>query len=412
MKIVHISTSEKIGGAALATNRLNTAYIENNDDSIMLVLNRTTSKEGVYPYMEGKKSLYFKFKQLVLEKMKQVLMSPSYTFSLGWCGYNLHKSKLIKDADIIYIHWIGHNFLSIKGIYKILKLNKPTFIYMHDMWLITGGCHHSFKCNQYKRSCSNCPIIRNKYFKFFANITYKLKKKYLSKQKNLNIIVPSKWMEDCVKKTTLFNTSNIYLIPNLIDTNIFKPTNKEWARNILNLPKNKKLILFGANGGKSDKYKGWDYLVSAISLLNRTDIAIVLFGGYLNSDETKQFNCPVYSLGYLHDEYSAVLMYNAVDVYVTPSLAESFGLTIQESIACGTLAVGFNVGGIPDLIKHKKTGYLARFKDIEDFAIGINWGLDHCNTISREELNLYINKNFSSQVVLDKHKAIINKQPI
>lgn len=412
MKIVHISASEKTGGAALAANRLNTAYIENNDDSIMLVLNRTTSKEGVYTYMEGKKSLFLKIKQLFLEKMKRLLMSPSYTFSLGWCGYNLHNSKLVKDADVIYIHWIGFNFLSIRGISKILKLNKPTFIYMHDMWLITGGCHHSFACNQYKSTCSNCPIIRNRYFKFFSSITYKLKNKYLSKQKKLHIIVPSRWMEECVKKSTLFNSSDINLIPNLIDTNIFKPTNKEWARNILNLPKNKKLILFGAFGGKSDKYKGWDYLVSAISLLNRTDIAIVLFGGYLNDDETKQFDCPVYSLGYLYDEYSTVLMYNAVDVYVTPSLAESFGLTIQESIACGTLAVGFNVGGIPDLIKHKITGYLAKFKDIKDLADGINWGLEHCNTISREELNLYIDKNFSSRVVLEKHKAIYNNQSI
>ena len=108
MKIVHISTSEKIGGAALAANRLNTAYIENDDDSIMLVLNRTTSKEGVYTYVEGRKSFYSKFKQVFLEKMKRVFMSPSYTFSLGWCGYNLHKSKIIKDADIIYIHDISY----------------------------------------------------------------------------------------------------------------------------------------------------------------------------------------------------------------------------------------------------------------------------------------------------------------
>lgn len=409
MKVVHISTSEKIGGAAIAANRLNEAFRNNKVNSKMLVLNRTTSKDDVITILKGRKLLFYKIKALILQILKSKILNNSYFFTLGWFGCHIVKSKLLKEADVIYIHWTGFNFLSIREIYKILSLGKPTFLFMHDMWFITGGCHHSFDCEKYEKSCNSCPIIRNKYAKNFPLLTFILKRKYLSKHKNLHIITPSVWLESCARKSSLFKLSDIIVIPNLINTNLYKPCDKRYARDLLNLPQDKKLILFGANGGKSDKYKGWDLLVSALSILKEENIAIVLFGGYLKDEEIAAFNYPVYSMGYLADEYSSVLLYNAVDVYVTPSLAESFGLTIQESIACGTYAVGFNIGGIPDIIRHKETGYLAKYKDIIDMANGIIWALNNSNENSRKELHHYILENFSQDIIIRKHKEIITR---
>jgi len=195
----------------------------------------------------------------------------------------------------------------------------------------------------------------------------------------------------------------------LINTNIYKLCDKKRARDILNLPKNKKLILFGANGGKSDKYKGWDLLVSAVSILEKENIAIVLFGGYLTDKEIRTFNYPVYSMGYLADEYSSVLLYNAVDVFVTPSLAENFPNVLLESLACGTCTVGFNVGGIPDIIRHKETGYLANYKDINDLANGINWAIDNLTEEFRNKLHNFILDNFSQDIIIRKHKDLITE---
>ena len=408
MYIVHISTSDKIGGAALAANRLNNAFNQIvNTTSKMIVLSQSTNHKDVISISKKRNKYISKFKTIITEAIKKFFLNPHYTISLGLCGYKLHKINDIREADIIYIHWTGLGFLSIKGIAKILDLNKPTIVFMHDMWFITGGCHHCFECNAYKKHCSQCPRIGNSRFKNIASITFDLKKKYLSKYKNLQIVTPSNWLANCVKQSTLFKGNNINVIPNLIDTNLFKPIDKQITRSILNLPMNKKIILFGAFGGKSDKYKGWDYLVSAISKIERDDIAIALFGGDISDNDKKQLKYPIYSFGYLHDEYSIILLYNAANAFVTPSLAENFPNTILESLACGTPVVGFNVGGIPDLITHKKTGYLVKYKDEIDLANGINWVLDNSNDLLKEKLHQIVCENYSPEIIINKHKNII-----
>lgn len=407
MKIIHISTSDKIGGAAIAAYRLNHALNQNDENSILLTLNKNTTHKNIVSIAKNKIKYSVKLKFVLTEKIKRNLLKSKYTISLGWCGYKLHKSKEIIEADVIYIHWTGFGFLSVKGLAKILELNKPVIIFMHDMWFITGGCHHSFECNAYKTKCSKCPIIGNKLLKDIVSITFNLKKKYLTRYKNLHIVTPSNWLANCVRQSTLFKENNINVIPNLIDTSSFKPIDKITARDILNLPKNKKIILFGANGGKSDKYKGWDYLVSAISKIEREDIIIALFGGDISEDDRKQLKYPIYSFGYLHDEYSTLLLYNAADVFVIPSLAENFPNTILESLACGTPVVAFNIGGIPDLIKHEQTGYLAKYKDELDLANGINWVLNNLALFPSNRLHNYIEEHYSFRKVILQHKDFI-----
>lgn len=407
MKIIHISTSDNIGGAALAANRLNKAFNLLNEESRMLVLKQNITNETIIPITKNK--FYIDLRVKITEWIKRHVFKPNYTISLGWTGYDLYKLPSIQEADIIYIHWTGFGYLSIKDIANILNLGKPTFIFMHDMWFITGGCHHSFECNLYKNDCSKCPRIGNNIFNSISALTFKLKKKYLTGYKNLQIVTPSNWLSNCVKESALFNSHNICVIPNPIDTDLFKPLEKNIARQILKLPLNKKIILFGANGGKSDKYKGWNYLVSAISKLENKDVIIVLFGGDICDDEKKQLKYPTYSLGYLHDEYSTILAYNSADVFVIPSLAENFPNTILESLSCGTPVAGFNVGGIPDLIIHKQNGYLAEYMNIKDLANGINWILENTNKLSKEIIHNYIKENFSFENIISLHKKNINK---
>ena len=82
-------------------------------------------------------------------------------------------------------------------------------------------------------------------------------------------------------------------------------------------------------------------------------------------------------MGYLKDEYSTALVYNAADIFIAPSLAEAFGYVVMEALSCGTPVVGFNVGGIPDMISHKQNGYLAEYKSAEDIAAGIQFCLEN-----------------------------------
>ena len=164
-----------------------------------------------------------------------------------------------------------------------------------------------------------------------------------------------------------------------VATNLFRPHDKAAARERLLLPQDKKLMLFGSVK-ITDKRKGIDYLVESCRLLAerhpglKEQLGVVTFGKY--SQQLKDMlPFQVYPLDFVRDDHRLVDIYNAVDIFVTPSLEDNLPNTIMEAMACGTPCVGFNVGGIPEMIDHLHNGYVATYKSAEDFANGIYWTL-------------------------------------
>lgn len=378
MKILHINTHDKSGGAGKAAFRIHTAMLKNNIDSRMLVLRKSDIDNPVITDLGKLKKiiiapLYDRYSKCRLLKS----YSPVSVFSSGLNGFNVSKHPWVQQADIIYLHWINGCMLSIKNIRQILNLGKPVYWYMHDMWPLTGGCHHSFDCSRYMNHCGACPCLSSKKEKDLSYKIFHQKIKQLSNLSNLHAVTPSQWLGNCCKKSILFRNKEVTVIPNILDTDIYKPTDKIKVREILNLPQNKKLILFGADGGTGNPYKGWSYLKNALKEIEIEDCELVVFGSSYDPIIEREVPFPVHFMGRLQDEFSLVLLYNAADVFVSPSLADNFPNTIVEAMACSTLVTSFNVGGIPDLIQHKQTGYLAAYKNTEDLAEGINWCLTY-----------------------------------
>ena len=172
----------------------------------------------------------------------------------------------------------------------------------------------------------------------------------------------------------------VYYIPNILDNTLFKPTDKNVAKQILNIDANETVIAFGAISVNSP-YKGWAYLQKALELLKQEDtvknISVLIFGSAYNKEIADAIPFKTRFMGYLLDEYSTALVYNAADVFIAPSLAEAFGYVVMEALSCGTPVVGFNVGGIPDMISHKENGYLAKYKDAADVSEGIKFCLQN-----------------------------------
>ena len=394
MKVLHISTSDRQGGAAIAAYRLNEALQNEGVDSKMLVYNKITlnpTVERFSSFCSIWEKLFYKplipLRTLIKEKMLHNVV----TFSMGrYWSCRIHNLPLVQEADIIYIHWINGGFLTVKEIESILKLGKPTFIFLHDMWLLTGGCHYAFSCQKYYSLCNECPTINRTSVKWICKYVFKNKER-LKNYSNLHLISPSHWMDDCVGKSALFHHVDRMIIPNLLNTVRFSPIDKIVARQLLQLPLNTQLILFAADSGTQNPYKGWPLLKKALGRMSGLNMAIVVLGNFLCPDEISSFPFASYSMGKISDEYSLTLLYNAVDVYVTSSLAESFGQTIIEAQACGTIPVGFDLGGIPDIIEHEKTGYLAREKDIEDFSVA-----------AQEDVLETVDEEFSSEINLQQ----------
>jgi glycosyltransferase involved in cell wall biosynthesis len=408
VKILHISISDKIGGAAIAAYRLNEAMRKNDIESAMLVLNKVDLNN---PYINTTGSTKKKILTTCFSKLEHFYLKYKYhpfaTYSLSLLSFRISSCKELQEADIIYLHWINAGMLSIKEIKRILSLNKPVYWFLHDMWAFTGGCHYSFECDLYKTHCGKCSLLKSKIYKDTSYFVFNRKIKSFLKYSNLYIITPSTWLGKCAKQSFLFKNKQISVIPNVLDIETFKPINKKAARKILNFPVNKKLILFGADSGSSNPYKGWEYLKEALILIPDEDIEIVVFGNYLSPQVEKEIAFPVHSIGKLFDTYSLMLVYNAVDVFVTPSLADNFPNTILESLSCGTPVVGFDIGGIPDLIKHKETGYLAKYRDSNDLSVGIQWILhsEDYNLLC-ENARLEIERNYTDTNIIKRHQDL------
>lgn len=410
MNILHISTDDRNGGAAIAAFRLNKMMQRSGLNSKMLVLRKQSIDESVFSVLNSGKKVKIKYYFITVFNyfLNKFCWKSSYLFSFANWGIRILNRQELKEADIIYVHWTNDNFISIKELNRLLSLNIPVYFFMHDMWNITGGCHYSFDCKKYETSCSKCPFLKSKLFDP-ASYVFKRKEKLISKKASLSFITPSKWLADCVLNSNLYKSSKVEIIPNVLDSKIFKDIDRKAARNILNLPLNKKLILFGADGGTSNPYKGWNYLKAAFKHINMPDVELVVFGNKLSLSETNELPYYIHSLGRFYDESSLALLYNAVDVFVIPSLMDNYPNTILESLFCQTPVVAFNIGGIPDLVIHQKTGYLAEYKNDKDLSDGIKWVLEHADSdLFKTELSNFTRNNLSPDINIKKHIELIN----
>jgi glycosyltransferase involved in cell wall biosynthesis len=276
------------------------------------------------------------------------------------------------NPSIVHLHWICGGFIRIETLKKI---KRPIVWTLHDSWAFTGGCHIPYDCKKYHENCGNCPTLGSKTDNDLSRYIF-LRKRKSWQNVGITIITPSTWLRDCVINSTLFSNSRVEVIPNGIDISRFKPIDKNFARNQLSLPKDKKIILFGAVNSTSDPNKGFKYLKQSLyylkeqKILENTDL--VIFGGE-GSLDLQNLGFKVYSIGKVYEDCTLAFLYSAADVFVAPSLSENLPNTILESLACGTPCVAFNIGGIPNLINHKHNGYLASPFNYVDFALGIEW---------------------------------------
>jgi glycosyltransferase involved in cell wall biosynthesis len=180
------------------------------------------------------------------------------------------------------------------------------------------------------------------------------------------------------------------------------------VRNKFNLPLNRKLILFAA-ANLSDKRKGIDYFIESCRMLAQAkeQPAILLMGGRIDGRLLTAIPLSVYVLGYLHTTEDICMAYTAADVYVTPSLSENLPNTVMEAMACGTPCVGFNTGGIPEMIDHKQNGYVAEYKNAKDLAAGIEWVLENTEKSGLADACVKkVKENYSETVVVGKYLSL------
>lgn len=377
-KILHLQFGSSPSGNY--TIRQHEAFLEAGFDSKVLSLNSLVFGDPRIQKLGKAAKLRGRLNQHLMKFVTRKADKSYGLFSCSFIGSDIRKHPMVMEADLIYVHWVLGGFLSIKNLEQLGRLGKPMIIIMHDMWTITGGCSHSFDCQKFLTHCHNCPILPGDRIKDLSYRQFEEKRRFYEKYDHLFFVAPSIWLYNLAQKAALTRDKPIFHIPNVIDTAIFKPFDKNVAKKILNLEEKDFVIAFGANWIDSP-YKGWKYLLNALQRLKEKnfnrEIQILVFGSGTDDRIKNAIPFKVKFMGFVKDDYATNLIYNASDVFVVPSVADNLPTTILESLSCGTPVVGFSTGGIPDMIDHKVNGYLARQRDADDLADGIAYVMEN-----------------------------------
>ena len=356
MKVLHVNFSDMGGGAAIAAYLHHQAMLEHGYKSKMLVLDKKSNDPNI---IKIKRSKFSELSKRILNKALSRLTNYYATWSNNIIGYDISNDEHIKDADIVIIHWIGRNTISIKSIKKILQTGKPVYMFMHDMWAITGGCHYALECTKYQTLCAACPHSNHgfgtKLKKDLSYWQFQEKLSQLTSYDNLNFVTPSEWLANKVKESALFSNHQTTIVRNLLDISIFKPLNKKRSREQLDLPIDRKLLLFGADNIVSP-YKGWNLLRNALkSNDNRFDVVVY---GICPEDIEAQIGVKCHKMGHISDISTIVKLYSACDAFITSSIAENYPNVLIEAMACGLPCIGTDIGGIPEIIQNSVNGFI------------------------------------------------------
>lgn len=409
MKVCLVSKSDSRGGAARAAYWLHQGLQRAGIDSKMLVAEKNKDDFTVVS-PEGKLAKAWVKLAPSLDALPKQLYQNSTTYSSQWLPDGIAPQIAKIAPDLINLHWVNGGYLQIE---TLAKFSQPIVWTLHDMWAFTGGCHYTQECVSYTQTCGACPQLKSSKNWDISRWIWQRKAKAW-KNLNLTLVTPSHWLGKCASASSLFQGLRVEVIPNGLDIDKYKQIDRKIAKNLLGLPPDKQIILFGAVKATSDRRKGFDLLMGAFKKLSEWEksekIELVIFGASQPQNEPK-FGFKTHYLGKLNDDISLSLVYAAADVFVAPSLQDNLPNTVMEALACGSPCVAFNLGGMPDLIENQQNGYLAEPFVIEDLARGINWVLEDEERHQKlgEWARKKVEKEFSQQLIARRYQTLFQE---
>jgi len=370
IKILRINTKYKGSGAEKTAKTLNRA------------LNELENIKSFFAYARGKKNNKINFLRFGLPHEPYIHGFLSRVFGIEGYGSHFSSQRLLKyikknNFDIVHLHNIHSFCLSFSFFKKLKQLNIPVVWTFHDLWPITGSCFYPNNCKKWQTGCKNCPDKKRPPRSLISSSSFMWHKKrnIFSKNWSLKIVTPSKWLKKQVQKS-FFKNKQIKVIPNAINTDLFKPRNKERLKKEFNIPQNKKVVLFVASD-LSKKRKGIKYFLNSLPLIKAKNWMVLTIGKKINKNKFPK-NISLLQKGHIGDRKKLAKLYSLSDLFVATPLAEIFGRTTTEALASGVPVVGFKTGGVLEQVE-KDCGILVNKKDTPALASAISELLNNEN---------------------------------
>lgn len=377
IRVTHLSAVDDRGGAARAARRLHEALRQRSDVRSRMVVQRVMSPgEDVVGPKRGLDAA-----AAAVRPYADRAPMPLYPRRTGTPFSNgavpaWHLRRLRADPpDVVNLHWVGDGFVSIESV---SRLPGRVLWTLHDMWPFTGGCHYAGGCRRFEASCGACPQLGSRRPRDLSRINLARRRRAWDRLE-MTIVCPSRWLAREARASRVFARSRIEVIPYGLDLDRFRPVDPADARSTMGLPKDRRLVLFGAASALSDARKGFPLLLEALRRLAAHGwgdrLELLVFGAA--EAAPAQLPLPARFLGELAEDHALARAYSAADVFVAPSIEDNLPNTVLEALACGTPVVGFDIGGMPDMVQPGVTGGLAASGDTDDLARAIAAVLDH-----------------------------------
>ena len=380
MKVLHLTYSDFKGGASRAVKRIHLSLLKSAIKSYLMVNLSNTFKSKNNIIVPDNYIIKFinLFRAALGSRLGLWLRDNNFSIqSMSIIPSNLHKFLNKSDYDLINLHWVGGEMISIEDIGKI---NKPIVWTLHDMWPFCGAEHFTFddrwKSGYYSHN------KKPQSTSFFDLNKFVWQRKLKSWKKQMHIVGVSNWISQCAKDSMLMRNFPVTTINNTLDTNFWKPDDQNKSRKYFSLPEKTKIFGYGSLGYKNSSLKGKDLFLSSIKTLkhNKKNFAIFIIGD--GNDFLEELDgIKIFKISRIDNDFEMKKFYNALDFIVLPSRLESFGQTASEAISCGKPVVCFNTTGLKDIILHGINGWLAEPFDINKLAKGIDFflGLNDSN---------------------------------
>ena len=373
MDVVHLNTFDISGGAARAAYRLHSGLCSEDIDSSMYVLEKSSDEATVdrfIPPADTLSGVRRRFRKWRIEgdmsTYDESRPSGLEPFSDDRTMYGAQVVDSMPDCDVINLHWIA-GFVDVGAFLE--KTTQPVVWTLHDQNPFTGGCHYDYGCKKFTAKCGACPQLGSSDVGGLSRQIWKRKQTACQRARDrIHVVAPSRWLGRMARQSSLFGEFPVSVIPYGVDTEIFAPFDTAGLRRAMGISSDEQVLLFVAES-TSNQRKGFSLLLEAVEEMSIHDNVHLLSVGAT----APEVDAPVphHHLGKITNDRLLAAIYACADLFVIPSRQDNLPNTVLESMACGTPVVGFKTGGIPDMVRPRKTGLLAETGNVRELREAI-----------------------------------------